>query len=58
MTEQTAREFYGAAYDRAKDKEKLEKAFLQLGMALRSQSDGVQTRALELAAKTEAGAFA
>lgn len=54
----TAQEFYGAAYNRAKDPAKLDKAFTQLRLALKSESEGIQRRALDLAAKTEAEAFA
>lgn len=56
----TAQEFYDASYNRAKDTAKLDKAFTQFKMALRSEESGtsVMDRALVMAAKTEAEAFA
>ena len=53
-----AREFYGASYNRAKDSAKLDKAFTQFRLAPNASSPSIQERALNVAAKTEAEAFA
>lgn len=55
---QTAQQFYGDAYKRAKEPAKLETAFRQLGMAMRASTPSIEDRALALAAKSEAEAFA
>lgn len=58
MSDQTAEQFYGPAYFRAKKPEKLDAAFRQMNMALKAQSPGIEERALTLAAKNEIEAFA
>jgi hypothetical protein len=55
---QTAQEFYGASYAKAKDTTKLDNAFAKLNLALKSENEGIQRRALDMAAKAETEAFA
>jgi hypothetical protein len=57
---QTVQEFYGKTYENADParRAKLETAFRQYGMAERSENPSIMQRALDMAAKTEASAFA